>query len=114
MSSSQRPPTDEALVGVKACEAFLRVEGKDFFQEPGRLGAGAGEGGVDRAKNRREGVGLVKLTADLPAPRADGEQMDELLVLLRRSVHGEQVLQGGGIEVCSPCDPPLKALERAE
>jgi hypothetical protein len=50
-------------------------------------------------------------TADLTATRADGEQVEELLVLLRRPVHGEQVLQGGGIEmfVLHAAKPPLKA-----
>jgi hypothetical protein len=37
--------------------------------------------------------------AHLPAVRTDGEHVEELLGLLGRAVCGEQVLQGGGIEM---------------
>ena len=95
-------PAHEAPVGVEAGEAFLRSEGKELLQEPGCFCAGAGEGGVDGPEDRREGVRLVKLeepASDLSTAGADGEQMEELLVLFHRPVHGEQALQGGGIEV---------------
>jgi len=87
---------------VEAGEACFRIEGKELAQELRRLGAGAGEGGVDGAEDWGEGLGLVKLeqpAADLSAARADGEQVKELLVLLHCPVCGEQVLQGGGIEM---------------
>jgi hypothetical protein len=87
---------------VKASETFLRSQEEKLFQEPRSLGARPGEGGIDEPEDRRECVGLVKLeqpASHLPAARADGEQVKELLVLLRRSVCGEQVLQGGGIEM---------------
>jgi hypothetical protein len=95
-------PAHEALVSMKAGEALLRIEGEELLQEPGRLGTRPSEGGVDGAKDRGEGVGLVKLekpTADLSTAGADSEQMKEMFVLLRRSIHGEQALQGGGIEM---------------
>jgi hypothetical protein len=50
----------------------------------------------------REGLGLVKLeqpAADRSAMGTDGQKMEELLVLLRRPICGEQALQSGGIEV---------------
>jgi hypothetical protein len=87
---------------MEASEAFLRIEGKELFEEPGRFGAGPGESGVDRTEDRGKGVGLVKLEqppADFTTTGADGEQVEELCVLFRRPVHGEQALQGGGIEV---------------
>jgi hypothetical protein len=107
-------PAHEALVGMETRESLLRIEGQELLQKPGRLGAGAGKGRVNWAEESGKGVGLVKLkqpAADLSAKRADGEQVEELLVLLRRPVHGEQVLQGGGIEmfVLHAASPPLKA-----
>jgi hypothetical protein len=95
-------PAHEALVGVKTGKALLRIEGEEVLQELGRFGSRAGEGGVDGTEDRGEGVGLVKLeqpAADFATAGADGEQVEELLVLLRRPVRGEQVLQGGGIEM---------------
>ena len=47
-------------------------------------------------------VGLVKLeepASHLAAAGADGEQMEELLVLPGGAVQGQQVLQGVGVEV---------------
>jgi hypothetical protein len=77
---------------MKAGQAFLRIEGEEFLQQLGRFGAGPGEGGVDRTEDRRQGFGLVQLeqpAADVSAAVADGEQMEELLVLLHRSICGE-------------------------
>jgi len=87
---------------VEAGKAFLWIEGEELFEEPRRFGARPGQGGVDQTEDRRKCVGFVKLeqpAADLFTSGADGEQMEELLVLLRRPVRGEQALQGGGIEV---------------
>jgi hypothetical protein len=87
---------------VKTIEAFLRIKRKKLLQEPKRLTTGSGEGGVDRPKDKRKGTGLMKLeqpAADLPTPGTDGEQMKEMLVLLRGSIHGEPAVQGGGIEM---------------
>jgi hypothetical protein len=95
-------PAHEARVGVKAREAVLRIEGEELLKEPGGFGMGPGEGGVDRTEGGREGIGLVKLeqpAADLAAARADGEQVEEMLILFRGAIRGEQALQGGGIEV---------------
>jgi hypothetical protein len=111
-------PAHEARVGVKAGEAFLRSEGEKLLKEPGGLGTGSGEGGVDRTESGREGVGLVKLeqpAADLAAARADGEQVEEMLILFRGAIRGEQALQGGGIEVLVlHAIPPSKLLERGD
>jgi hypothetical protein len=95
-------PTREAPVAVDAIEAFLHVECEKLLQEPGRFGTGSGESGVDEPEDRGECVGLVQLeqpASGLPAAGTDGEQVEELRVLLRRPVCGEQVLQVGGIEV---------------
>lgn len=95
-------PAHETRVGMESGEAFLRSEREKLLQQRGCLGAGAGERGVDESEDRREGVGFVKLeqpASHLPAARADREQMEELLVLCRRPVCGEQVFQGGGIEM---------------
>jgi hypothetical protein len=95
-------PTHEAQVVMEAGEAFLRSQREKVFQEPRRLGAGSGEGGVDRSEDRGERIGLVKCekpASHLPAARANGEQVKELLVLLHRPICCEQVLQSGGIEM---------------
>ena len=87
---------------MEAGEAFLRIEGEEFLQQAEGLGTRASQGGVDRAEDRRELFGLVKLeqpAADLSAAGANGEQVKELLVLVRCPVCGEQVPQGGGIEM---------------
>jgi hypothetical protein len=97
-----KAPAHEAPVGMEAGEALPRIEGKELLQESGRLGTRPGEGGVDRAKDRWEGIGLMKLeqpAPDLSATSADSEQVKEMLVLLRRTIHGEQVLQSGSIEM---------------
>jgi hypothetical protein len=95
-------PAHEARVGMKVGEAFLRSEGEKLLQERGRLDTRPSEGGVEGAEDSREGLGLVKLeqpTADLSTAGADSEQVEEMFVLLRRSIHGEQALQGSGIEM---------------
>ena len=83
-------------------QAVLRIERGELRQKSGRLGAGPGEGGIDRPEDWREGAGLMKLkqpAAHLLALGADGQQMKELLILPHRPVQGEQMLQSGGIEV---------------
>jgi hypothetical protein len=87
---------------LKSGEAVLGIERRELFQKLGGLGAGPGEGGVDQTELWREGLGLVKLeqpAADRSAMGTDGQEMEELLVLLRRPICGEQALQSGGIEV---------------
>jgi hypothetical protein len=77
---------------VESGEAFLRIEGEKLLQEPGGLGTGPGEGRVDRSEDKRESVGLMQReqpASSLAAAGANGEQMEELLVLLRRPVHGK-------------------------
>jgi hypothetical protein len=96
------PPAHEAGFGVEAGKAALGMGGRELGQEPGRLGAGPGEDGVDQSEDRGQGFGLVKLeqpAADLSTAGTDSQEMEELLVLLGGSVHGEQALHGGGIEV---------------
>jgi hypothetical protein len=111
-------PAHEARFDVKAGETLLWVEREELRQELRRLGAGAGESGVDRAEERGEGVGLVKLeqpAADLAAARADGEQVEEVFILFRGAIRGEQALQGGCIEVLVlHAIPPSKLLERGD
>jgi hypothetical protein len=46
-------PAHETRIGVEPGEAFLRSQGEKLLQEPGRLGARPGEGGIDRAEDRR-------------------------------------------------------------
>lgn len=95
-------PACEAPVGMNAGEAFLHVKCEEIVQEARRLGSGPGEGSVDEPEDRRKAVRLVKLeqpASYLPASGADGEQVEELFVLLRRPVGGEQILQGSGIEM---------------
>jgi hypothetical protein len=95
-------PAYEACVGVESIEALVRIEGEQLIQESGGFGAGPGQDGVEEPEDRREGVGLMQLeepAAHLAAAGADGEQVEKLLILLRGSVRGQQVLQGGGVEV---------------
>jgi hypothetical protein len=99
-------------VRVESGEAFFGIEQEKLFQELRGFGAGPGENSVEESEDRREGVGLVQLeepSAHLAAVGADGEQVEELLVLLRGSVRGQQVLQGGGVEV-----PVLHSILLAE
>ena len=42
---------------------------------------------------------LEEPAAHLSALGADGEQVEELLILLDGAIHGEQALQRGGIEM---------------
>jgi len=97
-----KTPAHEACVVVETDETFFGIEREELRQELRRLGTGPGEGGIDGAEKGGKGLGLVKLeqpAADLSALWTDGEQVEELLVLLRGAVRGEQALQGGGIEM---------------
>jgi hypothetical protein len=95
-------PAHETRIGMQPGEAFLRSQGEKLLQEPGRFGARPCEGGVDESENRVKDVGLMKLeqpASNLSTTGANGEQVEELLVLLRRPVCGQLALQGGGIEM---------------
>jgi hypothetical protein len=97
-----KAPAHETRVGMESDEAFLRSEREKLRQQRGCLGTEAGERGVDESEDRREGVGSMKLeqpTSHLSAARANREQVEELLVLCRRPIRGQQVLQGGGNEM---------------
>jgi hypothetical protein len=95
-------PAYEAAIGVEQGEAVRRIEVLDLVEKAGSLRAGAGQGSVDRTEDRREGLGAVEVeepASHLSARRADGQQVEELLVLLGGAVCGEQIFQRGGIEV---------------
>jgi hypothetical protein len=113
-----QPPAHEARIGVDVGKAVLAIEKRELFQKSGRLGAGPGEDGVDQSEDGGQSFGLVKLeqpAADLVAGGTDGQEMEELLVLLGGSVHGEQALHGGGIKMLVlHAFPPLKVLSAEE
>jgi hypothetical protein len=70
---------------VKAGQAGRRIEVHELFQKPGRLGAGAGQGSVDRTEYRGEVLGLVKLeqpASHFSAGCAHGQQMKQVLIQL--------------------------------
>ena len=95
-------PAHEPRVRPEVGKAGLWTKKDELFQKPGSLSAGPGEGGVDQAEHGREGLGLMQLeqpAACLSANRAGSQQVEELLILLRRSVDGEQALQSGSIEM---------------
>jgi hypothetical protein len=95
-------PAHEPLVGVKSIEAFFGVQGQQLLQDLGSLSAGPGEDGVQESEDRGKGVGLVKRQQPAPhlaAAGADGQQMEELLVLPGSPVDRQQMLQGGGIKM---------------
>jgi hypothetical protein len=82
-------PAHKTRIGVNAGKALLRSKLEKLLQKSGSLGTGPGEDGVDEAKDGGEGVGLAKLeqpASDLAAVGTDGEQVEELRVLLRRPV----------------------------
>jgi hypothetical protein len=87
---------------VEAGEAVFGIEGGELVQKLGRFGAGAGEDGVDKTESGRKSVSLMQLeepAAGFSADGADRQSMEEVLVLLSRSIDGEQAFQDGGIEV---------------
>jgi len=96
------PPAHEAAIGVELGEAVRWIEVRELLEKAGRLGAGAGQGGVDGTEDGREGLGTVEVeepASHFSARRANGQQVEELLVLLGGAVCSEQMFQRGGIEM---------------
>jgi hypothetical protein len=79
----------------------VRMAGEGL-PETGGLGAGEGQGDVDGSEERRQHAGPVEIeevTASLPAAGTDGDQVEELAVLILGTVEGQQTLQGAPVQV---------------